>query len=96
MASTVINNPESINDYRLKMHKSIRLLREQLQKTESAIQKVSESWKDQKFLDFRDEFNENKSQINSLCEILNKYADGVLKSLEEKLRNYNSLVMRLR
>ena len=49
MASTVINDPESIHEYRGRIQDVIERLNTPLRETENAIQTVSESWKDNNF-----------------------------------------------
>ena len=88
MPSTVINDPESIHEYRGKIQNAIEQLRTQLQKTETAVETVSESWKDNNFQQFRDNFNVDKEQIKPLCEVLSNYESNLLYQLEQKLRTY--------
>ena len=88
MPSTVINDPESIHEYRGKIQNAIEHLRTQLQKTETAVETVSESWKDNNFQQFRDNFNVDKEQIKPLCEVLSNYESNLLYQLEQKLRTY--------
>jgi uncharacterized protein YukE len=88
MASTVINNPESIRDYRVKIEKVVERLKEQLAGTETAIERVSQDWKDEVFQNFRKEFNADKEKIKPLCDILTKYDTEVLDNLQKKLLAY--------
>lgn len=88
MPSTVINDPESINAYRGKIQDAIEKLRTQLTKTEIAIETVSESWKDNNFQQFRENFNVDKEQIKPLCDVLSRYESDILYQLEQKLRTY--------
>lgn len=88
MASTVINDPESIHAYRGKIQDSIEKLKLQLQKTESAVETVSQSWKDNNFMEFRNNFDVDKEQIKPLCNVLSNYESNLLYQLEQKLRTY--------
>lgn len=88
MASTVINDPDSIHAYRGKINDAIEKLKVQLQKTESAVEMVSESWKDNNFKEFQNNFNVDKEQIKPLCNVLSKYEGEILYQLENKLRTY--------
>lgn len=88
MASTVINDPESIHAYRGKINDAAEKLKNQLAKTELAIETVSESWKDNNFQEFRKNFNADKEQIKPLCDILINYDNNILSGLEQKLRTY--------
>lgn len=94
MASTVINNPDSIHEFRAQIGESIENLKEQLRKTESAIEAVHESWDDDQFNQFRDNFNVDKEQIKPLQDVLENYKDNILYNLEQKLWNYLDVSMR--
>lgn len=88
MAITVDNDPEAINAYRAKIQDAIEQLKVQLQKTEQAVQTVSESWKDNNFMEFQTNFNVDKEQIKPLCSVLENYESNILYQLEQKLRTY--------
>lgn len=85
---TVDNDPEAIKAYRGKIQDSIEQLRNQLLKTESAVQTVSESWKDKNFMEFQSNFNVDKEQIKPLIQVLENYESNILYQLEQKLRMY--------
>ena len=85
---TVDNDPEAIKAYRGKIQDSIEQLRNQLLKTESAVQTVSESWKDNNFMEFQTNFNVDKEQIKPLIKVLENYESNILSQLETKLRTY--------
>ena len=88
MAITVDNDPEAIRAYRAKISNAIEQLKVQLQKTEQAVQTVSESWKDNNFMEFQTNFNVDKEQIKPLCSVLENYESNILYQLEQKLRTY--------
>lgn len=88
MASTVINDPDAINAYRGKINDAIEQLRIQLQKTQQAVDTVNQSWKDNNFQQFRNNFNIDKEQIKPLCDVLSNYESTILFELEQKLRTY--------
>ena len=85
MASTVINNSSSIHDYRGQIAHAIDELQLQLKKTEQAIATVSESWKDDNFREFQNNFEEDKGKISPLCNVLTVYQEDKLYQLEKKL-----------
>ena len=95
MASTVINDPESIRAYRGKINDAIEKLERQLAKTEVAVETVSESWKDNIFMQFQQNFNVDKEQIKPLCNVLRVYESEILNQLEQKLRTYLGTTMHL-
>lgn len=86
MGATVINNSNSIHDYRGQIAHVVDELQVQFRKTERAIEVVSESWKDDNFREFQDHFNEDKEQILPLCDVLSNYESNLLYQLEQKLR----------
>lgn len=88
MAITVDNDPEAIHTYRGKIQESIEQLRAQLTKTEAAVQTVSQSWKDNNFMQFQSNFNVDKEQIKPLISVLENYESNLLFQLEQKLRTY--------
>lgn len=88
MGMTVINSSAAIHDYRSKITGAIAQLKEQIKKTDSAVETVSESWKDGIFQQFQGNFNEDKEKIIPLCDSLTNYADNLLYSLEKKLEDY--------
>lgn len=85
MTSTVINNSASIHDYRGQIAHAIDELKLNLKKTERAIETVGESWKDDNFREFEDNFNQDKEQIIPLCDVLDNYQSNLLYQLEKKL-----------
>lgn len=85
MTSTVINNSASIHDYRGQIAHAIDELKLNLKKTEQAIETVGESWKDDNFREFEDNFNQDKEQIIPLCDVLDNYQSNLLYQLEKKL-----------
>ncbi|MBQ7280652.1 MAG: hypothetical protein IJR13_08030 [Bacteroidales bacterium] len=90
MASTVINDHESIHAYRGKISNAIEKLEKQLRKTEMAVETVSASWQDSNFQEFRTNFEADKEPIRQLCNILRNYEGNLLYQLEEKLKVYKS------
>lgn len=85
MTSTVFNNSASIHDYRGQIAHAIDELKLNLKKTERAIETVGESWKDDNFREFEDNFNQDKEQIIPLCDVLDNYQSNLLYQLEKKL-----------
>lgn len=85
MTSTVINNSASIHEYRGQIAHAIDELKLNLKKTEQAIETVGETWKDDNFREFQDNFNQDKEQIIPLCNVLDNYQSNLLYQLEKKL-----------
>ena len=95
MGPTVINNSKSIHDYRGQIAHAIDELKLQFTKTARAIETVSESWKDDNFREFRENFNKDKEEILPLCDVLDNYQSNLLYNLEKKLEVLESRTFRL-
>lgn len=88
MATGVINDPELIQKYRNDITNRINELRENLKKTDSAVENVSQGWKDIQFQQFQQNFNQDKELINPLCVVLEQYRDDILGPLQDRMNNY--------
>ena len=95
MALTVSNSSAAIHDYRGKIAHAIDELKDQLTKTERAIETVSEDWKDDNFKQFQNNFDEDKEKIKPLCDKLYDYENNLLYQLEIKLKAYEESIMSL-
>lgn len=91
----IILDPEELHNFRRKINQSIEDLQTQLRRTESAISQASESWKDNQFTQFQENFAQDKNRIKELQEVLRHYSDDVLYNLEQKGRNYLDVSMRI-
>lgn len=91
----ITGGSESIATYRGKIKKAINDLTEQLKKTERALDTVKDGWNDEQFNRFRDNFNVDKEQIRTLCDILGEYDNVILSSFENDLKEYEGLKMNL-
>ena len=88
MIEQVDNSSAAIHNYRGKIAHATDELKVQLQKTEKAIEQVSEGWQDGNFKQFQNNFNEDKEKIKPLCDELYNYENNLLFQLENKLRDY--------
>lgn len=95
MTSTVRNNSASIHDYRGQIAYAIDELKLNLKKTERAIETVGETWKDDNFKEFEDNFNQDKEQIVPLCDVLDNYQSNLLYQLEKKLEKLEGRIFKL-
>lgn len=95
MPATIINDSKSIYNYRGQIAHAIDELKVQIGKTESAIEKVGESWKDDNYREFQENFNEDKEQILPLCDVLYNYESNLLYQLEQKLRKIEGRIFKL-
>lgn len=88
MPMTIINSSAAIHDYRGKITNAITQLKDQIKKTDIAIETVSENWKDGIFKQFQGNFYDDKEKIIPLCDSLTNYTDNLLYALEMKLKDY--------
>lgn len=95
MIPTVINNSTSIHEYRGKIAHAIDELQLNLKRTEQAIETVGETWKDDNFKEFQDNFNQDKEQIKPLCDGLDNYQSNLLYQLEQKLKKLEDRTFRI-
>ena len=88
MGASIINNSESLNKYRGQIHQAIEDLKEQMKKTEQAIESVYENgWKDDNFRQFQNNFNQDKEKILPLCNVLDNYESNTLYHLQKKIES---------
>ena len=80
-------NLTSVRKFRGEVAKTVNELREQLRETDRAITTVAEDWKDDIFGKFRDEFSEDKKQIEPLCKKLEEY-QKLIRQIEKRIENY--------
>lgn len=80
-------NLTSVRKFRSEVAKTVNELREQLRETDRAITAVAEDWKDDIFGKFRDEFSEDKKQIEPLCKKLEEY-QKLIHQIEKRIENY--------
>jgi len=95
MTPTVINNSTSIHEYRGQIAHAIDELLLNLKKTERAVETVGESWKDDNFKEFQDNFNQDKEKIKPLCNVLDNYQSNLLYQLEQKLKKLEERKFRI-
>ena len=87
MGASVINNSNSIHNYRGQIAHTVDELKVQFKKTESALETVHEAgWKDENFKEFQENFNRDKEQILPLCDVLYNYENNLLYQLEQRLK----------
>lgn len=84
----IITDSESLKKYRGQLTQVAEQLMQQLKKTESAIETVSEQWQDAQFKNFEKNFTEDKEKIEPLSKTLQRYESDVIYPLEIKVRKY--------
>ena len=87
----IINDWEAMRKFRGDLRDAVEELQEQLKKTESAMEEVAKSWKDQQFLKYEEEFSKDKEEIPPLCKKITDFEEVPLQKLEEIIRKYTEL-----
>ncbi len=89
--ASVITNSTSLKKFRNELLDTVDNLREQLRATESAIDEVSQEWKDPQFKKYNEEFSKDKEEIEPLCKKIEEYEDDVLRGLYDIIYEYENL-----
>ena len=87
MSASVINNSAALHEYRRQLSQAIQNLQDSLKKTEAAVEQVGETWKDDNFKEFQENFNQDKEMIIPLTASLEDYEQNILFHLEENVRD---------
>lgn len=89
--ASFITNSTSLKKFRNELLDTVDNLREQLRATESAIDEVSQEWKDPQFKKYNEEFSKDKEEIEPLCKKIEEYEDDVLRGLYDIIYEYENL-----
>ncbi len=87
----IITDLDSIKYLRRKLTEVLEDLRDQYDETEKAVETVSETWRDQQFLNFKKKFSEDKEKLKPLCEKIEEYDSEVLEKLQRHIEGYLEL-----
>ena len=89
--ATMITDPEAIHRLRDDLRTTADGLRQQLKKTEAAMDEVAQEWKDIQFHKYNEEFTKDKEMIPPLCSDIEEFEDDVLRRLEKIAIDYGNL-----
>ncbi len=84
----IITDLDAIKDLRRKLMEVLEELRDQYQQTQGAIDTVAETWKDQGFDHFKDQFAEDQQKLQPLCDKIEEYDSEVLAKLQRWIEEY--------
>ena len=87
----MISDPEAVKKLRNDLLDTVDGLKQQLKKTESAMETVAKEWKDSQFQTFNEGFTKDMEIISPLCDDIEAFEDEVLRPLEEIQREYLDL-----
>ena len=85
----IINDAESLLRFRNELYVLVEDLENDLRKVESQISELNETWKDEQFQKFSNDFDEDKQEIIPLGEKVKDFADDYLYRKEQKIREWN-------
>ena len=87
----MINDPDAVKKLRNNLLDTVDGLKDQLKKTENAMETVAKEWKDSQFHKYNEEFTKDKEIIPPLCNDIEAFEDEVLRPFEEIQRSYLDL-----
>ena len=91
MASSMVTGADALQRFRDDILERVDDLRDQLRKTEAAMDAVAEEWKDDQFRKYNEEFSKDKEEIEPLCKTLEEYEKDVLYPMWKVVREYEDL-----
>lgn len=91
--ATMISSSSAVRRLRNDLLDTVDGLKEQLKKTEAAMEEVAQDWKDSdpQFRKYNEEFTKDKELIPPLCNDIDAFEDEVLRHLYEILKRYEEL-----
>ena len=85
----IINDAESLLRFRNELYVLVEDLENNFRTVESQISELNETWKDEQFQKFSNDFDEDKQEIRPLGEKVKDFADDYLYRKEQKIREWN-------
>lgn len=89
--AAIRNDVESLKKFRGELLDTSDNLKDQLSRTEAAIEEVAAVWGDSQFVKFKEGFDQDKDVIKPLCDDIEEFEGDVLLPLENILRKYLDL-----
>ena len=87
----MISDPDAVKKLRNELLDTVDGLKDQLKKTENAMETVANEWKDAQFQKYNEEFTKDMEIIPPLCSDIEAFEDEVLRPFEEIQREYLDL-----
>ena len=84
----IITDLDAIKDLRRKLTEVLQDLREQYELTGRAMETIAETWKDEVFQKFKNQFEEDQEKLKPLCESIETYDAEVLDKLQRHIEDY--------
>lgn len=89
--AAIRNDVDSLKKFRGELLDTSDNLKDQLSRTEAAIEEVAAVWGDSQFVKFKEGFDQDKDVIKPLCNEIEEFEGDVLLPLENILRRYLDL-----
>lgn len=89
--AAIRNDVDSLKKFRGELLDTSDNLKDQLSRTEAAIEEVAAVWGDSQFVKFKEGFDQDKDVIKPLCNEIEEFEGDVLLPLENILRKYLDL-----
>lgn len=89
--SSMRTGAEALKKFRDDILERVDDLRDQLKKTEAAMETVAEEWKDDQFRKYNEEFSKDKEEIEPLCKTLEEYENDVLYPMWKVVDEYEKM-----
>lgn len=86
----MINDPEAVQKFRNELRELVDQLQDQLKRTDSAMEEVAESWKDEQFKKYHREFTKDRDIFPPLCKDIEEFESGPLYNLQSILEEYGN------
>jgi gas vesicle protein len=87
----IITDLDAIKELRRKLTEVLQDLRDQYELAGRAIDEIAETWKDEKFKKFKDQFEEDRDKLKPLCEKIEEYDTEVLDKVQRWIEDYLGL-----
>jgi hypothetical protein len=89
--ASMIGNSQAVKKLQNDLLGTVDGLKEQLKKTENAMEEVAKDWKDMQFRKYNEEFTKDKELIPPLCNDIEEFESDVLQKLYEILYEYENM-----
>ena len=89
--ASMIGNSQAVKKLQNDLLDTVDGLKEQLKKTENAMEEVAKDWKDMQFRNYNEEFTKDKELIPPLCNDIEEFESDVLQKLYEILYEYENM-----
>ncbi len=87
----MISDTESMKRFQNELLDAVDNLREQLKRTDQAMETVAEEWKDSQFQKYQQEFTKDKEKIEPICKDIEEFEGEVLDPMRRIMERYLDL-----